>query len=79
MKIITGDNGLVAAKVCAQIGVECAGVLTGAEVEALDDDQLAAAIPATTVFARISPGPEIADHQGRPPRPARMSRSSATG
>ena len=55
VKIITGDNGLVAAKVCSQIGVDCAGVLSGAEVEALDDDQLEAAIATTTVFARISP------------------------
>jgi P-type Mg2+ transporter len=55
VKIITGDNGLVAAKVCAQIGVHCTGVLSGAEVEALDDDHLAAAIPGTTVFARIGP------------------------
>jgi P-type Mg2+ transporter len=55
VKIITGDNGLVAATVCAQIGVDCAGVLSGAEVGSLDDDQLEAAIPATTVFARITP------------------------
>ena len=55
VKIITGDNGLVAARVCAEIGVDCHGVLSGVEVEALDDDALAAAIPATTVFARISP------------------------
>ena len=34
VKIITGDNGLVAAKVCSDIGVDCAGVLNGAEVEA---------------------------------------------
>ena len=55
VKIITGDNGLVAAKVCSDIGLDCAGVLSGAEVEALDDDHLEAAIPTTTVFARISP------------------------
>ncbi len=55
VKIITGDNGLVAAKVCSDIGVECAGVLSGAEVEALDDDRLEAAIVTTTVFARIGP------------------------
>ena len=55
VKIITGDNGLVAAKVCSEIGVACAGVLTGTEVESLDDDALEAAIPTTTVFARISP------------------------
>jgi Mg2+-importing ATPase len=56
VKIITGDNGLVAARVCTQIGVDCAGVLTGADVASLDDGQLAAAIPGTTVFARIGPG-----------------------
>ena len=55
VKIITGDNGLVAAKVCSDIGVDCAGVLSGADVEALDDDQLEAAILTTTVFARIGP------------------------
>ncbi len=55
VKIITGDNGLVAAKVCADIGVDCTGVLSGAEVGGLDDDQLEAAILTTTVFARISP------------------------
>ena len=55
VKIITGDNGLVAAKVCSDIGVDCAGVLSGAEVESLDDDHLEAAILTTTVFARIGP------------------------
>ena len=55
VKIITGDNGLVAAKVCSEIGVDCAGVLSGQEVEALDDDGLEAAILTTTVFARIGP------------------------
>ncbi len=55
VKIITGDNGLVATKVCSDIGVECAGVLSGPEVEALDDDGLEAAILTTTVFARIKP------------------------
>jgi len=55
VKIITGDNGLVAAKVCSDIGVHCAGVLSGADLESLDDDHLQAAIGTTTVFARISP------------------------
>ena len=55
VKIITGDNGVVAAKVCSEIGVICAGILSGAEVESINDDQLEAAIPNTTVFARISP------------------------
>jgi len=55
VKIITGDNGLVAAKLCADIGLTVDGIITGAELDALDDDALAAAIPHTTVFSRVSP------------------------
>ena len=55
VKIITGDNGIVAAKVCRDIGIAVEAVLTGAELERLDDDGLASAIPHTTVFARVSP------------------------
>ena len=55
VKIITGDNGAVAAKVCHDNGMVVAGVLTGDDLERLDDDALAAAIPGTTVFARVNP------------------------
>jgi Mg2+-importing ATPase len=55
VKIITGDNGLVAAKVCSEIGVGCTGVVNGSDVDQMDDDQLEGAIAETTVFARISP------------------------
>jgi len=55
VKVITGDNGTVAAKVCRDLGVDVEAVLTGAELELLDDDDLASAIPHTTVFARVSP------------------------
>ena len=55
VKIITGDNGIVAAKVCRDIGLEVEGILTGSDLAGLDDDGLAAAIPHTTVFARVSP------------------------
>jgi Mg2+-importing ATPase len=55
VKIITGDNGLVAAKVCSQIGLESTGLLNGTDIEAMTDDQLAEAILRTTVFARINP------------------------
>ena len=55
VKIITGDNGKVAGKVCSDIGLEISGALNGADLDALDDDALAAAIPSTTVFARVSP------------------------
>jgi Mg2+-importing ATPase len=55
VKVITGDNPIVAGKVCRDIGMHVTQVRTGAELERLDDDALAAAIPHTTVFARVSP------------------------
>ncbi len=54
--ILTGDNELVTARVCAQVGVPTDGLLTGAQVEALDDAALAAAAERTAVFARLTPG-----------------------
>ncbi len=55
VKIITGDNGLVAAKVCADLGLRAEAVLSGPQIAAMNDDALAEAIPRTNVFARVSP------------------------
>jgi Mg2+-importing ATPase len=55
VKVLTGDNDRVAARVCQELGIAVRGTLTGPELEAMDDAALAAAAPATTVFARVSP------------------------
>ena len=55
VKIVTGDNPIVAAKVCHDLGVPDGNTLTGTEIDALDDSQLAAAIVKTSVFARVGP------------------------
>ncbi len=55
VKILTGDNGTVAATVCRQIGVDPGTVVTGAEIDAMDDETLMRAIMGTRVFARVSP------------------------
>jgi len=55
IKVITGDNGVVAGKVCRDIGLDVQEVLTGAELDRLGDDALAEALPRVTVFARVSP------------------------
>ncbi|HYT81144.1 MAG TPA: magnesium-translocating P-type ATPase [Actinomycetota bacterium] len=55
VKIVTGDNPAVAQKVCTDLGLTLAGTLTGAELDALDDDALGAALGRTTIFARVSP------------------------
>jgi Mg2+-importing ATPase len=55
VKIITGDNEIVTRKVCRDVGLDIDGLMLGAEIEALDDDALAAQAPAVTVFAKVSP------------------------
>jgi Mg2+-importing ATPase len=55
VKVITGDNDRVAAKVCGDLGLETVGTLTGAQLDELDDTALAAALPHTTIFARVTP------------------------
>jgi P-type Mg2+ transporter len=55
VKVVTGDNDLVARKVCKDVGLSTEFVLLGGEVEKLTDDQLAVAAEKTTLFARVSP------------------------
>ncbi len=55
VKVLTGDNDRVAAKVCGDLGIAVRGTLTGTELQAMDDTALTAAVPATTVFARVTP------------------------
>ena len=37
VKIVTGDNELVTQHICAQLGIPVTGVLTGAEIQQMDD------------------------------------------
>ena len=55
VKIVTGDNGQVAAHLCRQVGLESGKVVTGPELATLDDAALLALLPQTTIFARVSP------------------------
>jgi len=55
IKIITGDNELVTQKIAQEIELPVLGVLTGAEIEKLNDRQLAIDAEKTTIFARVTP------------------------
>lgn len=55
VKVITGDNELVAAEVCRQVGLAVEGTLLGVQIDAMDDAALAMAARSNTVFARVSP------------------------
>ncbi len=55
VKVVTGDNDLVARKICKEVGLPTEFVLLGSDVEAMDDTQLADVAMKTTLFARVSP------------------------
>lgn len=54
-KVITGDNELVAEKICRDLGMEIKGVLIGREIKDLTNDALAVKAEENTIFARFSP------------------------
>lgn len=55
VKILTGDNELVTAKVCREVGLSVEGMLIGSEVDDLNDEELARIAEDTTVFAKLTP------------------------
>ena len=55
VKVITGDNDLVARKICKEVGLPTDVVLLGGDVETMTDAELAEAAEKTTLFARVSP------------------------
>lgn len=55
VKVVTGDNELVAARVCADVGLTVGHVVGGCEIDALDDAELRALAARTTVFAKVNP------------------------
>ncbi|MFC4944986.1 magnesium-translocating P-type ATPase [Pseudonocardia sp. GCM10023141] len=55
VKVATGDNALVAEKVCAELGLVSGGTLVGTDIEAMDDEHLTAAAETATIFARVAP------------------------
>jgi P-type Mg2+ transporter len=55
VKILTGDNELVAQHVCSQVGLDLARIVGGDEIERMTDSALAVVAERATVFARVSP------------------------
>ncbi|MCP9455382.1 MAG: magnesium-translocating P-type ATPase [Nitrospira sp.] len=55
VKVLTGDNELVTAKMCREVGLEQWGILLGGEIETMSDEELAKAVESHTVFAKLTP------------------------
>ena len=55
VKILTGDNEKVSKTICKMVGLDVSRVVTGDQVEDMDDESLARTAETTTVFARLAP------------------------
>ena len=55
LKIITGDNALIAEHIAHEVGLKSARILTGPEMRAMSDPALVRRAPSVDVFAEIEP------------------------
>ncbi|MEX8192538.1 magnesium-translocating P-type ATPase [Comamonas guangdongensis] len=55
VKVLTGDNELVARKVCRDVGLEVDEAILGSAIEAMDEEQLRRTVESHVLFARLTP------------------------
>ncbi|HVA66430.1 MAG TPA: magnesium-translocating P-type ATPase [Elusimicrobiota bacterium] len=55
VKILTGDSALVTRKICRDVGLEAAEIVTGDKLRGLSDEELARTAERAMVFAKLSP------------------------
>jgi Mg2+-importing ATPase len=55
VKVLTGDNEIITAYICKEVGMPVEHLLLGARIEAMNDAELAEAANMTSVFARLAP------------------------
>ena len=59
LKVVTGDNELVARHVATEVGLPVEGILTGEEMRGLSHPALVARARRTTIFARVDPDQKL--------------------
>ncbi|TPQ27698.1 magnesium-translocating P-type ATPase [Methylomonas koyamae] len=55
VKVLTGDNPIIARKTCKDVGLAVQNTLLGSDIENLSDQELADVAETTTIFAKLSP------------------------
>lgn len=55
VKVITGDNELVAQKICREVGLPVSSVVLGSQMSQLSNEALSVLVEKANVFARFSP------------------------
>ncbi|ELY4524733.1 magnesium-translocating P-type ATPase [Cronobacter turicensis] len=55
VKVLTGDNPLVAASICQAVGIDYHEILTGDRIDEMDEAQLSTAVEHGAIFAKLTP------------------------
>jgi Mg2+-importing ATPase len=55
VKILTGDNDIVTAYICKQVGMPVDKILLGSQIETMSESELGEAANATSIFAKLAP------------------------
>jgi Mg2+-importing ATPase len=55
VKIVTGDNELVTRHICEKLGLPITRILTGKEMQGMDDQALSACLESVNLFCRVNP------------------------
>lgn len=55
VKVLTGDNPTITARICREVGLDASTMLTGDKIDAMSDSELAAAAERSSLFARLTP------------------------
>ncbi|OIQ76232.1 magnesium-transporting ATPase, P-type 1 [mine drainage metagenome] len=55
VKILTGDNEIITAYICKEVGMPVEHLLIGSQIEAMSESVLAVAVTTCSVFARLAP------------------------
>jgi Mg2+-importing ATPase len=55
VKILTGDNEIITAYICKEVGMPVENLLLGPQIEKMSDTELAEAVRTASVFARLVP------------------------
>lgn len=55
VKVLTGDNPVVTARICLEVGIDAHDILTGAQIEVMSDSELEREVEKRAVFAKLTP------------------------
>ncbi|PRC95087.1 magnesium-translocating P-type ATPase [Solimicrobium silvestre] len=55
VKVLTGDNELVTAKICREVGLAVNGMVLGSTLDDMSDEQLSTVVEENSIFAKLTP------------------------